>query len=428
MGVEHQGLTQNPTADDSTDSSPREGDKTTEEVVDEVRKPSWRRKHCWQKLKKSLLALLLLFSAAVIFVIVFSVTSGEESAVETVDDIDNVPELFIRTRVPTSAPSDIPSAIPTLTISPSGLPTVLPTQTPTTPMPSQAPTANPTLRPTTASPTSSPSMSPTIEEETTTFYAIGDVPYTPKQARDIAVQMDELPEDAEFVIHVGDLQAKQKNEICTRDGYFAASELFRRSHAPVFVVLGDNEWNDCPNPDEALRYWRDEFEGFDSRYWNHNFSIKRQPGRSENFAFTHKKTLFVFLNIVGGTVHNETEWKMRLADEARWTKNIILDYNATTPGVGRIVLFAHANPQAAHRPFFDPFQKFIQNELQNTIPMLYLNGDKHVWSYDPEFLSQSSLLRIMLTGGSEEPPLKVVVHADGEYTNPRRAFRHDRQF
>ena len=438
MGVQHDDVVQDQTADDSTDYTPHDGDDGMEVVLAESRKQSWLCERCWQTLKIPLLALLLLFSATAIFLLIVSVTSGGETA-ETVDEIDDTPEVFTRTIPPTSpptgfpvaGPSDIPSAIPTVTMSPSAfpseLPSLSPTQTPSN-LPTQAPTANPTLRTTTAVPTLSPSMSPTIEDETTTFYAIGDVPYTPKQARDIAVQLDEIPGDAEFVVHIGDLQAKQKNETCTSAGYIAASTLLRRSHAPVFVVLGDNEWNDCPNPDEALEYWRDEFEGFDSRHWNHTFSIEHQPGRTENFAFTHKKTLFIFLNIVGGTVHNETEWDIRLVDEVKWTKNVIRDYNAITPGVGRIVIFAHANPQLAHQPFFAPLQRFIQNELQNTVPLLYLNGDKHVWSYDQEFLGQPSFLRIMLTGGSVEPPLKVEVTADGSYRNPWIAFRHDRQF
>ena len=43
--------------------------------------------------------------------------------------------------------------------------------------------------------------------------------------------------------------------------------------APVFVILGDNDWTDCPNREEGLQFWKHEFVGFDSRYWKLTFDI-----------------------------------------------------------------------------------------------------------------------------------------------------------
>ena len=59
--------------------------------------------------------------------------------------------------------------------------------------------------------------------------------------------------------------------------------------------------------------------------------------------------------------------------------------------------------------------------------MLYLNGDKHEWLYEPFFLDQPSFLRLMVTGGTSEPPLKVMVHANGETADIEDAFSYDRQ-
>jgi hypothetical protein len=167
--------------------------------------------------------------------------------------------------------------------------------------------------------------------------------------------------------------------------------------------------------------------GFESRYWNHSFVIQRMDGRPETFSFVHKKTLFIGLNIVGGSVHDPSEWKTRLTSEVEWTKSLILNYNASSTDVGRVIIFGHANPVIAHNAFFLPLQEFIKNKLQNGIPILYLNGDKHVWNYQPDFLNQTSLLRITLTGGSKEPPLKLIVKADGNQIKPMAAFKHDRQ-
>lgn len=176
-----------------------------------------------------------------------------------------------------------------------------------------------------------------------------------------------------------------------------------------------------------MRFWRQEFEGFDSKYWNHTFDLQRQEGYSENFAFVHKRTLFIGLNLVGGSVHNAKEWTTRLTAEYEWTRELILNYKASSSGVGRVVLFGHANPKVRHNEFFVPLRRFVQTELNNTIPMLYLNGDKHEWLHEDSFLDQESFLRIMLTGGSSEPPLKIMVQANGKVMPPNQTFLYDRQ-
>ena len=130
-----------------------------------------------------------------------------------------------------------------------------------------------------------------------------------------------------------------------------------------------------------MGYWRDEFEDSDSRYWNNAFDLERQPGWYENFAFVHKKNLSLWLSVVGGTVHIETEWENQL----EWTRLLIRRCKASRESVGRIVLFEHANPQMVHRAFFDPLRDFIERGLRNGTPMLYLNGDTHVGSYDLSF-------------------------------------------
>lgn len=265
------------------------------------------------------------------------------------------------------------------------------------------------------------------QEQVTTFYAIGDVPYTPREAEEIEVQIRNIPSDAEFVIHVGDLRSSdQTNPLCLEEEYILAAEIFKKSHAPVFVILGDNEI-ECSNPTEGMQFWNKHFLRFDSRHWNHTFDIQRQPGRPYNFAFVHKKTLFIGLNIIGLPVRDAREWEVRLTEEVEWTKELIRYYSGVLGETGRVVIFGHANPSMAHFHYFGPLEQFIDHELNNQIPILYLNGDKHEWSYDPSYLGQESLLRIMVTGGSSEPPLKVRVVANGKLTRTGRAFLHDRR-
>lgn len=277
------------------------------------------------------------------------------------------------------------------------------------------------------SPSINPTELPTVTEQVTTFYAIGDVPYTPEQAVELKTQMLELPRDAEFLIHVGDLRSADENNACILEEYQSAAAILRLSHTPVFVLLGDNDWNDCPNQNAGLAYWKSEFLNFESRYWNHTFKIVHHPVRPENFAFEHKGTLFVGLNLVGGAVQSKVEWSSRLTDEVDWTMDLIRTYaKRSSPRVGRVVLFGQADPTYDHHEFFDPLQSFVKFELQNEIPIMYINGDRHYWLYQPRFYGQPSFLRIMLTGKTVDPPLKVMVHATGSPAETQDAFVYDR--
>jgi hypothetical protein len=263
----------------------------------------------------------------------------------------------------------------------------------------------------------------------TTFYAIGDVPYSSEQEGEIAQQLLELPDDAEFVIHIGDLRDAAPTKTCMKSEYETAARLFRHSHAPVFLTIGDNDWTDCPNQEEGLKYWYEEFQDFESRNWNHTFTIVRQPGRPENFAFVHKGTLFMGMNIIGGEVHDQSEWETRLTDEVNWTVQLVRDYLdiIRSHHAGNIVIFGHANPNSRHDAFFEPLEGFIENELQNTIPILYLHGDTHKWLYEPNFKKLPSFLRIMVTGMTNDPPLKVSVQNTTDGIQPEEVFVYDRR-
>jgi hypothetical protein len=197
------------------------------------------------------------------------------------------------------------------------------------------------------------------------------------------------------------------------------------------ILVGDNEWNDCRNPTDALSYWKSEFLEFDRKYWkNHTFQVRRQVNRTENFSFIHKGTLFIGLNLVGGPVFNRTSWNQRLIEQYNWTVEMIQLYiriKIPSNSIGRVVIFGHANPTRNHLKFFEPLSVYIRNELKNRIPILYMHGDKHTWIYEPNYMNQSSMLRISLVGLAKEPPIKVMVYATGSSAKTDEAFAYDRR-
>lgn len=245
-----------------------------------------------------------------------------------------------------------------------------------------------------------------------TFYVMGDVPYKPHEDARLPQQIVAIPKDAEFVVHLGDI--KGGSAPCDEAVYNKVFGMLCQSAVPVFIIPGDNEWNDCTNPEQAWKLWEKYFMRFDRR-WQHSLPVFRQLKREENFSFVKSNVLFIGLNIVGGRVHDPKEWKQRHADNLDWVRRNLRRFGAD---VNSLVIFGHAKPIAVHNDFFDPFSKEA-NDFKK--PILYIHGDGHVWIYDRPFKAKN-ILRVEVDQGGIAPPLKITVTDDK--TNP---FQFDRR-
>lgn len=232
-----------------------------------------------------------------------------------------------------------------------------------------------------------------------TFYAMGDVPYAPEEDTLLPRQIAELPGDAEFVIHVGDIKGGAAP--CDEAVYNKVFGMLSQSKPPIFIIPGDNEWNDCTDPAQAWKYWDKYFMRFD-RHWQHGLPVFRQLEREENFSFVKGNVLFVGINIVGGRVHDAAEWKQRHADDLDWVRRNLRRFGAK---VSSLVIFGHAKPNENHNDFFDPLSK---DALQFKKPILYLQGDGHRWIHDRPFAAKN-ILRLQVDQGGIAPPLQVTV-------------------
>lgn len=243
--------------------------------------------------------------------------------------------------------------------------------------------------------------------------------------------MENIPFDAEFVVHLGDIRNAAGKPPCLQAEYQTVSDILRHSWAPVFVELGDNDWNDCPNPTEGLAYWQQEFLFFYDRYWNNNLNVTTLAGRNENYSFMNKGTLFIGVDMPGSIPLNMIDWNRQLTDEVNWVMDLIANYKKDMNAqglIGQVVLFAHADPTQYHAPFFDPLVNFIANYLNNDIPIVYMNGDGHYWDFRPNFFGQPSFLRIMLTAETVNPPLKVMITgAHTQLLPPEQVFLYDHE-
>jgi hypothetical protein len=353
--------------------------------------------------------------------------------------------LVVGVSVGTSRKDNGPLKVPLTTIQDEA--TISPEED-TTASPTAPPTAPLTLAPSKQAATSAssalasehPSFLPTVsrfrvplEARRSIFYVLGDAPYSSNQAIVLAQQIQDIPDDAEFVVHVGDIRANDR-QACEEWEYRTAADVLKLSPVPVFMLLGDNDWVDCPNVDEALGYWETYFGDFDTKHWNHALAVSR-PGFA-NFWFVHKYTLFIGVHISGNRMKEDAAWEERMITEADWTITVMRDYQqmlqSTFPGSngasvsGRVVLFGHPYPVTRHGTFFGRINNFISYELPY-VPIVYINGDYHRWMYETPFFTLPNFLRIMVTGRAKEPPTRLQVTATGQPTSVQAAFVYDRR-
>ena len=236
------------------------------------------------------------------------------------------------------------------------------------------------------------------------FCAMGDVPYSPEEDLLLPKQIAALPQDADFVVHVGDIKAGAPP--CDEAVYRKVAGILGRSAHPVFIIPGDNEWNDCvdPDPDQAWKYWSTHFMRFERR-WKHDLRLFRQVEREENFSFVRNGVLFIGLNIVGGRIHDSAEWRQRHAECLGWVRR---NLKARGDDVSSLVIFGHAKPVASHDDFFGPF---VEDARQFGKPILYLHGDGHRWIQDRPFAAKN-IVRIQVDQGGIAPPVQVTVTND----------------
>lgn len=242
------------------------------------------------------------------------------------------------------------------------------------------------------------------------FTAIGDVPYNDWQ-RDTIVKViakHNQISKSEFVIHVGDIKPGQTP--CEETIYQEVSNILKEFTIPTFIILGDNEYNDCVDPVQGLAWWNQYFLNFHKK-WSFEPVIATQTERPENFSFIKNKVLFIGINIVGSTVHDQNEWTTRLSDDAHWVEE---NLEIHKDNIEATVVFGHANIVELNPTTFQTFTvPFLAAADSFGKPVLYLQGDGHVYFKNKPWPEQN-ITRVQIDGGHRA--LEVTV--DPNKTNP----------
>ena len=228
------------------------------------------------------------------------------------------------------------------------------------------------------------------------FTAIGDVPYNAIQKENFIalIAKHNTTAKSDFVIHVGDI--KPGGDPCNESVYAEVSGLLKRFTTPTFIVLGDNEFNDCTNPINALGLWNTYFLKLNTN-WSFKPVVNYQPNRQENFSFIKDKVLFIGLNLVGSSIHDLEEWNSRLTDNSNYVQEL---FTSNKDKVSAVVVFGHANMVNLGPEKFATFTTAFRAAaatLQK--PVLYLQGDGHFWMQDAPW-PEKNIMRVQIEGGA----------------------------
>lgn len=246
-----------------------------------------------------------------------------------------------------------------------------------------------------------------------TFAAMGDMPYAEAQYPQMAQQIADLEADSAFLIHLGDI--KPGKEPCQEAIYARVAKVLRQSRLPVFIIPGDNEYNDCADPQQAWLFWVAHFMKFDENWTKPEAKVERQAKRTENFAFVKQGVLFVGVHVVGGRVHDQAEWDRRHAEGVNWLQTQIKSHGKDARAM---VVMGHATPTKKHAAFFDGMTGIAKTWAK---PILYIHGDGHTWKKDRPFKADN-ILRVQVDAGGKAPPVRVTVTED-----PANPFTFDRK-
>ena len=257
----------------------------------------------------------------------------------------------------------------------------------------------------------------TGETTTITFTAIGDVPYNNEQRDGLIniISRHNALDPSEFVIHVGDIKPGAVE--CNESVYQDVSDILKTFEAPTFIVLGDNEYNDCTDPIQGLEYWNKYFLHFNEN-WAFEPVVTYQPERTENFSWIDNKVLFIGVNLVGSQVHDSLEWNNRLTQNGLWIKKLLEEQ---VNKVEAMVVFGHANIVEAGPDKFKPFTDLFRAAAKSFgKPVLMVQGDGHFWIKNKPWEEQN-ITRLQIDG--RDTAVKITVDTDLDYP-----FAFDRGF
>jgi hypothetical protein len=243
-------------------------------------------------------------------------------------------------------------------------------------------------------------VSPKGLGEGVTFYVTSDVPYDSAEEDKLHKDLQNIPGDGEFIIHLGNIQNAEAT-LCPTTRYTDVASVLQKSPLPLIVLPGEQDWAKCPNPQVSWELWKTSFVHFEDHFPKRSFELFRQQGREENFSMVHNGVLFFGLHLINGLELNPS------LQEAMLKLYFGMLHNSRD-SVRAIVLFGNARPGPAQEPFFQGVSSTMKDYK---LPVVYIHanvGNGKVEEYYP-FEESSQMLAVQVPDGGNNPPLRVTI-------------------
>ena len=230
------------------------------------------------------------------------------------------------------------------------------------------------------------------------FVAVGDMPYDATMIAEFTRSIEQIGRsDAKFVLHVGDIKARR--EPCERDVYKLRADLYGACALPFIVLVGDNEFNDCPDPAASLSLFRELFCANNWSLGGRTIALERQSRVQPEFDYPEQirwkesGVHFIGLNVVGSANNRGVteEWRARTDAGLAWLGRGFS--NAAEENALAVVVAFHANPfggktDGTYPEPFAPIMNALAEEAEKFgKPVLFIHGDSHYFRWDIPFKS-----------------------------------------
>ena len=242
-----------------------------------------------------------------------------------------------------------------------------------------------------------------IPGEPVTFSVTGDYPdFGEMEILEQHIIQHNLYSPSEFFVHVGDIL--DQDDSCQEASYQNIADRLKTLAVPAFVVIGDNDWIDCPDQAQAFQWWFEQFTYFEENFCGSPV-VERQDVRPENWAFVMKGVLFAGINNPGTSADGEDR-TIRLQDDADWVDFQLLD---KAEQIRAAVVFGHSGPSSSEALFFGQFEA---SSITFAKPVFYIQGHKHQWQLDNPWTDAPNMQRLIVPRGADEDPPQITVTMD----------------
>mmetsp|Transcript_8629 Transcript_8629/g.21617 ORF Transcript_8629/g.21617 Transcript_8629/m.21617 type:complete len:808 (-) Transcript_8629:165-2588(-) len=241
------------------------------------------------------------------------------------------------------------------------------------------------------------------EGSTITFYATSDTPFDGDEEEKLAKDLIKIPNDAEFVMHLGNMQDAGVT-MCPETHAAESAAILRKSPVPVMVVPGEHDWVNCPYQENAFMRWMASFGAFQLAFPN-TMTYSRSENHPEIFMVLHKGVLIFGLHLVNGRVEDAEALDFLNEDMKNFFVGMLNDYKDQYRA---IVIMGNARPGPRQKLFFDS----LSTKLSGVpAPVAYVHANNgisnDIVTHTP--FADLDIMAIQVPKGGDHPPLKITV-------------------